>query len=117
MSIPVEIMLRGDERVYSEQVAQPLGDPSSWGEREVSELLRAILLAIDRVQNPDRTGEPPVGFRGVNWIVSRYRDGVVVAVEIHSASAVAGPVPADLARLEDLLARVIRAEQPSPVVH
>lgn len=117
MSIPVEIMLRGDERVYAEQVAQPLGDPSSWGEGEVSELLRAILLAIDRVQNPTRSGEPPVGFRGVNWIVSRYRDGVVVAVEIHSASAVAGPVPADLSRLEELLARVIRAEQPSSVVH
>lgn len=117
MSIPVEIMLRGNERVYCEQVAQPAADPSSWGEDEVGGILRAILLAIDRVQNPERADRPPVGLRGVNWIVSTYQAGVVVALEIHSASAVAGPLPMEAARLEDLIARAVRAAQPPPVVH
>lgn len=112
-------MLRGNERVYTEHIATPASTPMSWSEEDVADILRAILLAIDRVQNPDRAERPPVGLRGLNWIVNDYRDGVVIALEIHSASAVAGPIPVDGVRLDALITRAVRGVQPpaSTTVH
>lgn len=117
MSIAVEIMLRGNEQVFCEQVVPPSAEPSAWDEHDVAQILTSILLAIDRVQNPGRTDPPPVGFRGMNWIVSSYQSGVVIALEIHSASAVAGPMRIDGGTLEKLIASAVSGAASSPVVH
>src|SRR6266511_3847958 len=77
MTIPLEIMLRGSDRVFTETVVQP-GDPASWTEKDVASVLKSILLAIDRVQNPDKSEEPEVSLRGLSWIVHPSGNGVVL---------------------------------------
>jgi hypothetical protein len=116
MTIPVEIMLRGNDRVFTDAVVYP-GDPTSWDAADVSSILKTILVKIDRVQHPEKTDEPAVGLRGLSWIVHPTAHGVVIALEIHTASAVAGPLTLPLQRLDDLIAAALRAERPAPVVH
>jgi len=115
MTIPLEIMLRGNDRVFTETIVQP-GDPASWTERDVAAVLKSILLAIDRVQNPDKSEEPEVSLRGLSWIVHPSGSGVVIAIEIHSASAVAGPLNLTEARLDGLITRALRAAAPTTTV-
>ena len=67
--------------------------------------------------NPGRDDEPRTTFRGINWIVTPYEDGVALALEIHSASAVAGPFALGQARLEELLDEAVKAPLTSGVVH
>lgn len=105
MTYDVEIMLRGNEKVFIETVHHIGGsDPSAWTTEDASTVLQSTLLAIDRVLNPGRSDEPAtLTFRGINWIVSPHDQGVVIALEIHSASAVAGPFAMPQARLDALL--------------
>jgi hypothetical protein len=116
MTIPLEIMLRGNDRVYTESLVHP-GDPASWTDRDVTAVLKAILIAIDRVQNPGKREEPQVSLRGLSWIVHPAGSGVVIALEIHTASAVAGPFSVSESQLDALIGRALRAAAPSPVVH
>jgi hypothetical protein len=86
MRLSVEIMLRGNNHVFTETILHP----------------------------------PPaeVTLRGMNWIVHPAADGgVVIALEIHSASAVAGPVPMAAATLEGLIDKAIAAANRPGVVH
>lgn len=120
MTYQVEIMLRGNEKVYTETVHHIGGaDASAWTVDDASTVLHSTLKAIDRVLNPGRDDEPATTFRGINWIVTPYNDGVVLALEIHSASAVAGPFALPQARLEALLNDAVKTPTPggNGVVH
>lgn len=116
MTIPVEIMLRGNDRVFTHSVVQP-GDPGTWKAGDMASVLRSILVAIDRVQNPDKEDDVDVSLRGLSWIAHDTPEGVVIAIEIHSASAVAGPVKLSQKKLDDLIGAALRAERPADVVH
>ncbi len=59
MTIPVEIMLRGNDRVFTRSVVRP-GGPGNWTPAGISSILKDILVVIDRVQNPAKTEEPEV---------------------------------------------------------
>src|SRR5690349_7013833 len=116
MTIPLEIMLRGNDRVFTETLVHP-GDPASWTDRDVAAVLKSVLIAIDRAQNPGKTDEPEVSLRGLSWIVHPSGSGVVIALEIHTASAVAGPFNVSESQLDGLITRALRSASPSPVVH
>jgi len=116
MTIPLEIMLRGNDRVFTETFVHP-GDAGSWTDRDVAAVLKSILIAIDRVQNPEKTEEPEVSLRGLSWIVHPSGSGVVIAIEIHTASAVAGPFNLSESQLDGLITRALKASAPAPVVH
>jgi hypothetical protein len=54
----------------------------------------------------------------MSWIVSPFKDGVVIAFEIHSASAVAGPFHGISDQtLDRLMREATTPGQPPPTVH
>jgi hypothetical protein len=119
MTFDLEVMLRNHERVFSETLGYER-EPTTWTDADVDAVLRKILRAIDRILDPEAAGDRPVALRGLSWIVSPYQDGVVIAFEIHSASAVAGPFRLDQRVLEAMMGRVISAAAAatsSPTVH
>ena len=89
MTFDVEIVLRDRNYAVTEQLTQP-GDPAQWTEREVEAVLKEILLSIDRAKNPAAT-DRHVALRGFSWIVEPADGGVVIAIEIPTGAAVAGP--------------------------
>lgn len=113
MTFTLEVMLRADQRVFTEQIDHP-GTPQTWTAADMQSVLRALLRAIDRILNP---GDEPraIELRGLNWIVSPYQDQVVIAFEIASASAVAGPFDVPQRVLESLLAQALGTA--TPTVH
>ena len=115
MIVPVEIMLRANETVFTEQIEQS-GEPATWGAGDVKALLLQILQAIDRIQQAGQAPRP-VSLRGMNWIVSPYDDGVVIALEIDSASAVAGPFRVAAKALEALIVSALGSTPPGVTVH
>lgn len=119
MTYTVEIMLRHNEKVFTETIHHIGGeDPSAWTADDASTVLHTTLLAIDRALNPGRTDEPAaLTFRGINWIVTPHDKGVVIALEIHSASAVAGPFAMPLEQLDALLTEAVKAPTSAGVVH
>ena len=100
MTIPVEIMLRGDPRVYTETIDQP-GAPRAWTAADMRQVLEHLLRAVARILTPG-AAEGAVQLRGMSWIVSPHQGAVVLAFEIHSASVVAGPFDIPAADLEAL---------------
>jgi len=116
MTIPVEIMLRGNDRVFTESVVHP-GEPGNWTPTDLASILKDILVVIDRVQNPAKAEKPEVELRGLSWIVHPTDQGPVIALEIHTASAVAGPLNLPQQRLDDLITNAVRATRPADVVH
>lgn len=116
MTFDVEIMLRANERVFSERLSHDR-EPAAWTDQDAEAILRRILQAIDRALNPGADEARPVSLRGLSWIVSPYHDGVVLALEIHSASAVAGPFQIAQADLDHMVRRVLRGASGSPAVH
>ena len=117
MTFDLEVMLRADERVFTERIEHE-HEPSAWTDADVDAALRKILRAIDHVLNPEAAGDRPISLTGLSWIVHPYKDGVVLAFEIHSASAVSGPFAIAQDRLEQMVARVLGGVTPSSqVVH
>jgi hypothetical protein len=116
MTFRLEIMLRHDQRVFTDHI-EHLRAPSTWDEADAGEVVRKILGAIDRLQHPGEPGDRPISLRGVSWIVNPCPDGVVIALEIHSASAVAGPFAVELKTLEALMTRAMSATAPDVTVH
>lgn len=116
MTFDIEIVLR--ERDYAVTETVPHANaPSEWTDQDVEAVLKEILLAIDRVRNPG-TLDRFVALRGFSWIVEPSEGGVVIALEIQSGAAVAGPFAIDQARLDRMITRVIAAASPTrPVVH
>lgn len=116
MTFDVEIMLRANEHVFTERLSHDR-EPAAWTDQDVDAILRKVLQAIDRALNPGADEARPVSLRGLSWIVSPYHDGVVLAFEIHSASAVAGPFQIAQADLDHMVRRVLRGAPGGPAVH
>ena len=117
VTFDVEIVLRERDYAVTERVVFEGNDPARWTDADVESVLKEILLAIDRVKNP-HTVSRFVALRGFSWIVEPMSEGVVIAIEIPSGAAVAGPFRIEQPRLDRLIARVIAAARPSPpLVH
>ena len=117
MRMTVEIMLRGNNHVFTETILHPT-EPVAWTDEDVSTILKAMLRATAKAQDPAAPAPADISFRGMNWIVHPATDGgVVIALEIHSASAVAGPVPMAAATLEALIDKAVAAGSRPGVVH
>lgn len=117
MTFDLEVMVRAHEHVFTEHIDHDR-EPSAWTDADVDAALRKILRAIDRILNPGTSEEHAVSLKGLSWIVHPYKDGVVLAIEIHSASAVAGPFAMARDRLEQMVSRVLGGVTPSSqVVH
>ena len=116
MTFDIEIVLRERNYAVTERVTHPT-EPADWTEPDVEQVLKSILLAIDRVKNPG-LDDRYVALRGFSWIAEPTPDGVVIAIEIPMGAAVAGPFAVDQKRLDRLISRVIAGASPSrPVVH
>jgi hypothetical protein len=117
MLFTVEVVLRERDYAVTEQVHHSGNDPSTWTELDVEGVLKSMLLAIDRVKNPG-TEPRPVALRGFSWIVEPTAGGVVIAMEITSGAAVAGPFAIEQPKLDRMISRVLEsARDPKPVVH
>ena len=117
MLFTVEVVLRERDYAVTEQVHHTGNEPGQWTELDVEGVLKSMLLAIDRVKNPG-TEPRPVALRGFSWIVEPTAEGVVIAMEITSGAAVAGPFAIEQPRLDRMIARVLEAaREPKPVVH
>ena len=113
----VEIVLRERDYAVTEHIVHTGNEPGGWTEADVEDVLKAILLAIDRVNNPHAKSRY-VALRGFSWIVEPASGGVVIAIEIPSGAAVAGPFRIEQPRLDRLISQVISAGRPpQPVVH
>ena len=117
MTFDVEIVLRERDYAVTERIHQA-GEPKHWNDSDVAAVLREILLAIDRARNPS-AAERYVALRGFSWIVEPADGGVVIAIEIPSGAAVAGPFDIEQAALDRMISRVLTAEPgvPRTTVH
>jgi hypothetical protein len=110
-------MLRGNNHVFTDTIVHPT-EPVAWTEEDVTTILKTMLRATAKAQDPSAPVPSEVSLRGMNWIVHPAADGgVVIALEIHSASAVAGPVPMAAATLEGLIVKAVAADSRPGVVH
>jgi hypothetical protein len=120
MTFDVEIVLRERDYAITEQIPAPGAGrrtPAEWNDSDVEQLLKDILLAIDRARNPG-SQQRYVALRGFSWIVEPTSGGVVIAIEIPMGAAVAGPFPVDQVTLDRIVGRVVAAASPhKPVVH
>lgn len=116
MTFDIEIVLRERDYAVTETVEHQRRPPD-WTELDVEIVLKEMLLAIDRIRDP-RRDDRYVALRGFSWIVEPFEGGVVIALEIPSGAAVAGPFDIEQARLDGLITRVLAAARPAPpVVH
>lgn len=124
MTFPVEIVLRERDHAVTARLVVP-SDPDSpdrapaqWTDDDVDDLLKQMLRAIGRAKNPSAS-DGYVALRGFSWIVEPAAEGgVVVALEIPTGAAVAGPFDVEQAVLEGRIARLVAAARVvRPVVH
>ena len=116
MTFNVEIVLRERDDAVTDEI-HTSRRPAEWAEPDVEQVLKSMLLAIDRIKNPGDS-ERYVALRGFSWIVEPTPGGVVIAIEIPSGAAVAGPFDVDQRRLDSLITRVLAAAAPTrTVVH
>jgi hypothetical protein len=120
MTFDVEIVLRERDYAVTHQLAVPGAGrrkPADWTDDDVEQVLKGILLAIDRAKNPD-SQQRYVALRGFSWIVEPTHAGVVIAIEIPMGAAVAGPFDVEPTTLDRMIRKVIAAAAPhKPVVH
>jgi hypothetical protein len=120
MTLSVDVWLRGTDFATTETVDDVVRAPSDWTDADVRLMLEGMLRALDRRMRP---GEPDrrIALRGLSWIVNPYEDGgVVIAIEISTGAAVAGPFDVEQRKLEEMIARVLARpaeDPPSLVVH
>jgi len=116
MTFNVEIVLRERDYAVTDEI-HTNSRPADWTEPDVEQVLKSMLLAIDRLKNPGDDNRF-VALRGFSWIVEPTTGGVVIAIEIPSGAAVAGPFEVDQRKLDSLITRVLAAAAPArPVVH
>ena len=115
MLFDIEIVLRDRDNAIVERVEHDGNDVPAWTESDVHEVLKAMLLAIDRAKNP-ASEDRYVALRGFSWIVEPTEGGVVIALEIPTGAAVAGPFDIPQARLNSLITKVLAAAKPSQAV-
>jgi hypothetical protein len=117
MHFDIEIVLREHDTVIAERLEHRGHDASEWTELDVRDVLKSMLLAIDRAKNPG-SDDRYVALRGFSWIVEPADGGVVIALEIPMGAAVAGPFDIPQQRLDSLITRALAAAGPKPsVVH
>ena len=116
MTFDVEIVLRERDYAVTERISHAGNDAPAWTDLDVESVLKAILLAIDRAKNPQSESRY-VALRGFSWIAEPSEGGVVIAIEIPSGAAVAGPFRIDQARLDGMITRVLASSRPRPAVH
>jgi hypothetical protein len=118
MTFDVEIVLRERNYAVTERLVHDGPEAADWTDEDVEQILKESLLAIDRVKHP-AAEERYVALRGFSWIVEPTAEGqVVIAIEIPTGAAVAGPFAANQAVLNRSIARVLaRAAPVRPVVH
>ncbi|MGH9370159.1 MAG: hypothetical protein ACRD15_01365 [Vicinamibacterales bacterium] len=118
MTFDVEIVLRERDYAVTERIVYVGRAPAQWTDEDVEQVLKEILLAIDRIKNPSAE-QRYVALRGFSWIVEPAGDdGVVIALEIPMGAAVAGPFAVDQAVLDRMITRVLaRSSAVKPVVH
>jgi hypothetical protein len=117
MTFDIEIVLRERNYAVTETVHHQGNAPGQWTDLDVELVLKSMLLAIDRVKNPD-ADDRYVALRGFSWIVEPANGGVVIALEIPSGAAVAGPFAIEQPRLNGMITRVLAAARPTrPVIH
>jgi hypothetical protein len=113
----IEIVLRARNYAVTERVHHDGNDAGAWNDLDVETVLKSMLLAIDRVKNPE-ADQRYVALRGFSWIVEPTPEGVVIAIEIPSGAAVAGPFAIGQPVLDRMIGRVLAAAAPGrPVVH
>jgi hypothetical protein len=110
-SFDVEIVLKGRDFAVTEKVTIPYGDITTWDETAAYDALAEILRAIERAGNPDAPRDRAVLLTGFSWIVEPEGDRVVIAIEIPSGAAVAGPFTIDAAQLDGLITRTIKLDR------
>ena len=116
MEFDVEIVLRERNYAVTERIEHGT-EPRAWVERDVETIIKQILLAIDRAKDP-ASGGRYVALRGFSWIVEPFDDKVVIAIEIPTGAAVAGPFAIDRDRLDAMIRRVLAAAAaPSTTIH
>jgi hypothetical protein len=108
MTFNVDVVLKGRDFAVTTPVAIAHGEPSSWDDEAVRDVLVGILRAIDRAQNPDAPADRAVVLQGFSWIVEPSDGKVVVAIEIPMGAAVAGPFAIGADDLDARIARVVR---------
>ena len=114
MTFDVEIVLRERDYATTEHLPVPgRRGPGEWTDEDVEQVLKDILLAIDRARNP-QTPQRYVALRGFSWIVEPTSDGVVIAIEIPMGAAVAGPFKVEQAALDHKIRRVLAAAASAP---
>jgi len=118
MVFPVEIVLRGRDQAVTESLIVPHGEPATWDDAAVRDVLVEVLRAIGRADNP-AAADRAIVLQGFSWIVEPLDGQVVIAIEIPSGAAVAGPFAVGQAELDQMIARVLRAERQheAPTVH
>lgn len=119
MVFPVEIVLRGRDSAVTESLVVPHGEPATWDDAAVRDVLVEVLRAIGRAQDPAAPIDRPVVLQGFSWIVEPLDQQVVIAIEIPTGAAVAGPFAVGQAELDQMIARVLRAERQTgiPTIH
>jgi hypothetical protein len=117
LNYEIEIVLRERDYAVADRLVHGGNDAPRWTEGDVEAVLKAMLLAIDRVKNPG-DAEKPVALRGFSWIVEPAEGGVVIAIEISSGAAVAGPFDIDQRTLDRLITGVLKAASaPRQAIH
>lgn len=117
MQFDIEVILRDEKDAVVERAICPR-EPRDWTEDDVAGVLRQILLAVDRVRHP--AAEPPqVVLKGFSWIVEPFDKGrVVIAVEIPTGAAVAGPFAIEQHTLDRLISHTLaHAARAGSVIH
>lgn len=111
MTFPVEVVLKGQDVAVTESVMVPTTDVPAWDDELVHAMLVEILRSIGRAQDPSAPADRPVSLHGFSWIVEPLDGQVVIAIEIPTGAAVAGPFDVAQTELDGLIGRVIRADR------
>ena len=110
MTFSVDIVLKGRDFAVTEAVSVAHGEPATWGDAAVRDVLVEILRAIDRAGSPGTDAGKSVILRGFSWIVEPVEGKVVIAIEIPMGAAVAGPFAIHQAELDARIARVLKTD-------
>jgi hypothetical protein len=122
LNFQVDLLLKGEERATTETIESTAGnDPRAWTDADVGTVVKEMLAALDRRRHPNQPARP-VFLRGISWIVDRDRTGagVVIALEIPTGAAVAGPFEIAQHDLEEMMTRVMSRTTnvpPDNVIH
>jgi hypothetical protein len=108
MQFQVDLLLKGEERATTATIESTVTrEPRAWTDADVSTVLKEMLAALDRRKNPDGDARP-VFLRGISWIVDPDRNGgMLIALEIPTGAAVAGPFDITQRELEGMISRVM----------